>query len=261
MLWSAIAKHMRYRVITFVTIAAAATALLFAQETRRHWLAGDSHIHSYWSPGYDRTPNPPEPVQGGDALYPTPINARKAREFGLAWMVTTDHGGPNHSKLNLTRAYEELKQSRHLVPDVVQFYGMELNMPAMDHHTLTIPRTDDEWKTLFNIESQFDAKEAWPADPARDSEAAAFRALVFMNGLKRPPLMFANHPSRSALGVGRYGEDEPREFRNNNDLAPDIYHGMEGAPGHQAGGLAPDGTPKRDTEGRPAGSRGAYGNV
>jgi hypothetical protein len=131
----------------------------------------------------------------------------------------------------------------------------------MDHHTLIIPRTDDEWKTLFNIESQFDANEAWPSDPTRDSEAAGFRALAFMNGLERLPLMFANHPSRSAKGVGRYGEDEPREFRNNNDLAPDIYRGMEGGPGHQAGGLAPDGSPKRDAEGRPAGNRGAYGNV
>ena len=59
--------------------------------------------------------------------------------------------------------------------------------------------------------------------------------------------MFANHPARSAKGIGQYGLDEPREFRNNNDLAPDVYHGMEGAPGHQAGGLN-------------GGDRGAYGN-
>lgn len=36
-----------------------------------------------------------------------------------------------------------------------------------------------------------------------------------MKGLNRVPLMFANHPSRSATGVGKYGLDEPREFRNN----------------------------------------------
>src|SRR5262249_8046070 len=41
--------------------------------------------------------------------------------------------------------------------------------------------------------------------------------------------------ARSATGIGQYGLDEPREFRNNNDLAPAIYRGMEGAPGHQAG--------------------------
>jgi hypothetical protein len=176
-------------------------------------------------------------------------------------MVTTDHGGPNHSKLNLESAYAELKESRRAVPDLLQFYGVELNMPAMDHHTLIVPHADDEWKTLFNIESRFDANEAWPSDPLRDTDVAAFHALTFMNGLTRLPLLFANHPARSATGVGKYGLDEPREFRNNNDLAPDVYRGMEGAPGHQAGTLMPDGSPRRDAEGRPAGNRGGYGHA
>ena len=133
-------------------------------------------------------------------------------------------------------------------------------MPAMDHHTLILPQAEDEWKTLFNIESQFDANDAWPPDPARNSEAAAFRALAFISTLPRLPLVFANHPSRSATGVGQYGLDEPREFRNNNDAAPQVYRGMEGAPGHQAGTLAPDGSVKRDATGLPAGSRGSYAN-
>ena len=105
-------------------------------------------------------------------------------------MVTTDHGGPNHSKFNLEHAYAELQESRRAVPEMLQFYGMELNMPAMDHHTLIIPNTPDEWKVLFNIESQFDKNEAWPADPSRDSEAMATKALIYMNSLPRLPLMF-----------------------------------------------------------------------
>jgi hypothetical protein len=250
-----------YRIGTLLAVAGAGLALAFSQTVaRRAWLAGDSHIHSHWSPGYDSTKTPPEPVKGGDALYSTPMNAQKGREYGLSWMVTTDHGGPNHSKLNLVHAYAELEQSRRLVPDVIQFYGMELNMPAMDHHTLIIPNMDDEWKVLFNIESQFDANESWPVDPSRRTEAHAARALLYMNGLRRLPLMFANHPSRSATGLGQYGLDEPREFRSNNDIAPEIYRGMEGAPGHQAGALAPDGTLKKDAQGRPAGNRGGYGN-
>lgn len=247
----------------FVLIAlmfVAVIALAPAQTEERHWLAGDSHIHSHWSPGYDRTQNPPEPIKGSDAIYSTPANARKAREYGLSWMVTTDHGGPNHSKFNLVHAYAELKQSRQEVPDLLQFYGMELNMPAMDHHTLILPQDEDEWKTLFNIESQFDSNEAWPADPSRNSEAAAFRALTFMSGLRRLPVLFANHPSRSATGIGVYGLDEPRELRNNHDTAPAVYRGMEGAPGHQAAALAPDGSIKRDASGQPAGSRGIYRN-
>jgi hypothetical protein len=179
----------------------ASIALSSARDTPREWLAGDSHIHSHLSPGYDRTQNPPAPVIGGDAKYSTPMNARKAREYGLRWMVTTDHGGPNHSKLNLVHAYAELRQSRASVPEVLQFYGMELNMPAMDHHTLFVPHADDEWKVLFNIESQHDANEAWPRDPSRNTEAAAFQALTYMNSLRRPPLLFANHPSRSATGI------------------------------------------------------------
>jgi hypothetical protein len=43
------------RVYVFAAIALAATASVYSQEARRQWLAGDSHVHSYWSPGYDRT--------------------------------------------------------------------------------------------------------------------------------------------------------------------------------------------------------------
>ena len=241
-----------------VLAATVGLGLAYVQREERTWLAGDSHIHSHWSPGYDRSTNPPAPIQGGEAIYSTPMNARKAREFGLTWMVTTDHGGPNHSRYNMVDAYAELTESRTAVPDVLQFYGMELNMPAMDHHTLIIPNTEDEWKVLFNIESQFDRADAWPPDPSRNTEAWAFRALTYMNALRRLPLMFANHPSRSASEVGGYGLDEPREFRNNNDLAPDIYRGMEGAPGHQASTLASDGSPRVDQNGQPIGRRGGY---
>src|SRR5262245_33470735 len=248
---------MRRYLLLFILLLIGAIGMLL-QMPRRQWLAGDSHIHSHWSPGYDESQNPPKPIVGGDAIYSTPTNAAKAREFGLSWMVTTDHGGPNHSKLNLMEAYAELTVSRQSVPEVLQFYGMELNMPAMDHHTLIIPYTADEWKVLFNIESRFDSREAWPEDPLRDSEEAATQALSYMKKLFAVPLMFANHPSRSATNMRQYGLDEPREFRANNDVAPEIYRGMEGAPGHQASGLGPDGAPRLNKKGEPDGFRGAY---
>jgi hypothetical protein len=244
----------------FVGVAFVAASVMSLAQSERQWLAGDSHIHSHWSASYDRAVAPPAAVKGGEGIYSTPTNAKMARQYGLSWMVTTDHGGPNHSKLNLEQAYAELKESRVQVPEVLQFYGMELNMPAMDHHTLIIPNADDEWRTLFEIERRFDSSEAWPADPARNSEAMAVQAVAHMKRLRRLPLLFANHPSRSAAGIGVYGRDEPREFRAYNDLAPDVYHGMEGAPGHQAGGLGRDGRPKRDAKGQPAGNRGSYGN-
>ncbi|HXG89515.1 MAG TPA: hypothetical protein VNJ02_14395 [Vicinamibacterales bacterium] len=245
------------RVVLFAVFVALGAAAL-AQPPMREWLPGDSHIHSHWSPGYDRRKNPPEAIIGMDAMYATPKNAAMARQFGLRWMVTTDHGGPNHAKLNLTQAYQELKSSRRLVPDLIQFYGMELNMPAMDHHTLIVPRTADEWSVLFELESRFDANQVFPREPARHSEAAARAALLYMARLPRLPLVFANHPSRSAPSSGGYGLDEPREFRAHNSVAPRVYRGMEGGPGHQAGGLATDGAPKRDRAGRLTGSRGGY---
>ena len=55
-------------------------------------------------------------------------------------MVTTDHGGPNHSKVNLEQAYPELLKSREAVPELLQFYGMEFDTPAADHSTLIIPK-------------------------------------------------------------------------------------------------------------------------
>ena len=209
----------RHLQVLVITTAAAGWSVLTALEPERQWLAGDSHIHSHWSADYDETKNPPEPAIGVDGRYATPINAHRARMYGLSWMVTTDHGGPNHSKLNLSRAYAELKASREMVPEVLQFYGMELNMPAMDHHTLIIPNSEHEASMLYDIESRFDSREAWPADPSRNEEAHAKRALEHMKSLPLLPLVFANHPSRSARGVGIYGLNEPRELRANNSLA------------------------------------------
>ena len=244
--------------VVFVLLSTSVVVVQCSGTTPRHWLAGDSHVHSHWSPNYDRTQTPPEPLKGGGAIYSTPQNAMMARRHGLSWMVTTDHGGPNHSKFNMTQAYPELQESRQVVPEVLQFYGMELNMPGMDHHTLIVPQTEDEWSILFEIESRFDANESWPSDPERRTEEARRRALEHMSALPRLPLVFANHPSRSATGIGQYGNDEPWELRENNELAPDVYRGMEGAPGHQAGTLASDGTPRRDAAGVLQGNRGGY---
>ena len=56
----------------------------------REWLAGDSHIHSHWSVGYDHRTSPPTPVKGRDAMYSTPRNAAMARQLRPA--LDGDHG-------------------------------------------------------------------------------------------------------------------------------------------------------------------------
>lgn len=225
-----------------------------AHRRDRGWIAGDHHIHSEYSVGYDYSQNPPRPIVGGDAIYPISKNAAMARNYGLLWMVSTDHGGPNHSKLNRDQAYPSLLESRKAVPEVIQFYGMEFDTPAADHSSLIIPKTKNERDVLYEIESRWAKRDAYPTDPSRDTEPKMIEALNYMKQLDMPPILFANHPARSAPGLGVYGLDTPREFRNWNDTAPNVSVGFEGAPGHQASTLNKDGSLDSTA------ARGAYGN-
>ncbi|WP_435208379.1 phosphoesterase [Micromonospora sp. bgisy143] len=213
----------------------------------RSWRAGDHHVHSEYSGEFDTTRSPIVFHKGADAVYPIVTNAIMAKNFGLTWAMCTDHGGPTHSKVNIEQAYPDLLRSRKLVPEVLQFWGMEFDAPALDHHTLMIPRHDDEAKQLFELESRFAKYDAFPTDPARDTEAKMVEFLKVARGMPHKPLVIAHHASRSAPGLGVYGQDTPREFRNGNNAAPDVYIGFEGAPGHQAGPLN-------------GGKRGGYGN-
>lgn len=213
----------------------------------RAWRAGDHHIHSEYSGRFDTTKNPPTFTKGADAVYPIVANAIMAKSFGLSWVMCTDHGGPTHSKVNLELAYPDLLKSRDLVPEVLQFWGMEFDAPQMDHHTLMIPRRNNEAQLLYDLESRYAKLDAFPSDPSRDTEAKMVEFLNYANNMASKPLVIAHHASRSATGLGVWGQDTPREFRNNQDAAPTVYVGFEGAPGHQAGPLN-------------GGARGAYGN-
>ncbi|MEU7749712.1 phosphoesterase [Nonomuraea sp. NPDC049158] len=213
----------------------------------RMWRAGDHHVHSEYSGEFDTKTNPPTFHKGADAVYPIVTNAIMAKYFGLTWAMCTDHGGPTHSKVNLEQAYPDLLRSRVLVPEVLQFWGMEFDAPALDHHTLMIPHHADEARQLFELESRFAKHDAFPADAGRDTEAKMVEFLKAARGMGQKPLVIAHHAARSATGLGVWGQDTPREFRNGNNVAPDVYVGFEGAPGHQAGPLN-------------GGARGGYGN-
>ena len=217
------------------------------------WIAGDHHIHSRFSVGWDGSQDPPAPRIGGDGIYPIPMNAVMARRFGLSWMVATDHGGPNHSRVNLEIAYPELLMSREAVPDLIQFFGMEFDTPGADHSSLIMPHSHEEADHVHELEQRFSRREPWPADPTWNTEPRMLEALRVMDSLPRKPVVIANHPSRSADSVGVYGLYDPAELRDWNDEAPEVAVGMAGAPGHQAVTMARDGS----IEG---GARGAYGN-
>jgi len=237
-------------------VAVASQTLAPGDAGERRWLAGDHHVHSQYSVGYEPDPADPEalpePVVGGDGRYPIPRNAEMARRFGLTWMVSTDHGGPNHSRVNAEQAYPELLQARGAVPDLILFYGMEFDTPGADHSSLIVPRDDTERDTLLAIESRYAKRETWPADPAWDTEPRMLEALRYMDGLASRPVVIANHPSRSATDLGVYDQTDPAELRDWHDTAPRVAVGMEGAPGHQADALNADGSID------PEGIRGIY---
>jgi hypothetical protein len=179
-----------------------------------------------------------------------------AKKFGLSWIVAADHGGPNLSRLHYERSYPALLQSRQSVPQVIQFYGMEMDTPGGDHASLILPITADERERLLHLESAYAAYEIYPRDPARDRGALMLEALRTMDALSPKPLLFANHPSRGSKFVGDpEGGHTPAELRGWNDTAPDVAVGMEGAPGHQAAGLR-QGTPEKPIRGR-----GLYRNL
>ena len=160
---------MRYPSTLIVTIFLSSCTAT-SNDSARRWLAGDHHIHSQFSVGWEET-NPPTPIIGGDAIYQISKNAEMAKQFGLEWIVATDHGGPNHSKINLEQAYPALIKSRKTVPEVVQFQGLELNTPGADHSSIILPHTQDEAEYLVEFESRFDKLAALPKTPTRDNEA------------------------------------------------------------------------------------------
>lgn len=216
------------------------------------WLAGDHHIHGKYSAKWDLSTNPPTPILRGDAQYATAIYAQMAKHHNLSWMVTTDHGGPNHSELNLHHAYPELLASRQATPEVLQFYGMEFDTPGARHCSLIIPYSDKEAMQLYEIEKHFNRREIEPDTTRRDTNAFMLSALKTMQSQEFKPLLIVNHPSRMATAKGEYKKVTPAQLRSWQDIAPDVVIGMEGAPGHQANALNPDGSIRKD------GKRGGY---
>ncbi len=198
----------------------------------RRWLPGDHHVHSEWSVTWDDRTSPPTPIRGGDSPYSRTRNAEEARRHGLLWMVHTDHGGPGHSSVTRDSAWPALQQARRDVPEVLQFHGMEFDVPAGEHASLIMAPGPNEADTLVEVERRFNRREV--QDGSRETPEAMHAALRHLEALRPQPLMFVNHPSRTATGVGRWGQVTPAALRAWQDTAPGVLVGMEGAPGHQA---------------------------
>ena len=199
------------------------------------WLAGDHHIHTLYS---------------SDAMYRVLDQAQHARAYGLDWMVITDHGSSAHAKIGVEKVNPDIVGAREAFKDLLIFQGLEWNIPAAEHGTVFVHPGRNEVSVLKQFENDYDSSvnDAGASTPA--NEALAIAGLNFLKdsvrrGKVEHALFLANHPARNGL-------DSPHEFRGWRDTAPGIAIGMEGAPGHQAAGLAaPAG---------PGSARGFYGN-
>ncbi len=85
---------------------------------------------------------------------------------------------------------------------------------------------------MYRIERDYSHSE--PLQAARDEPGQMLDALAYLRTLSPLPLVFVNHPSRTATALGHWGEVTPAELSAWNDAAPEVLVGMEGAPGHQA---------------------------
>ena len=220
--------------------AAAATTPVAAASGELLWLSGDHHIHTQYSP---------------DGQYTVAQHATQAKRNGIDWMVITDHGSVAHEKVSVARTNVDVTSARGAFPDMLVFQGLEWNIPGAEHGTVFFPPTEIEVLMLQLFEGTFDGAILRPANPKENSsfmEGKATDAIFWLSeqvraGRVPAALFFANHPSRR-------GVDSPHEIRNWNDAGPSVAVGMEGAPGHQAAGIA-------RAFGGPESARGFYDNT
>jgi len=198
------------------------------------WLAGDHHIHTRYSP---------------DGLYRVVDHVRQAMTYGLRWMVFTDHGSVPHVKIGVEKVGRDIRAARAEFGNMLLFQGMEWTVPAADHGTVFVHPGDGEVAVLKEFESSFDCAMTGATMSTPANEALAIAGLHFLAeavGSSRvvDALFIANHPAGKGL-------DSPHEIRAWRDAEPQVAVGMEGAPGHQAGGIKVPFGPGRH--------RGSYG--
>jgi len=201
------------------------------------YLSGDHHIHTKYSP---------------DAQYEVQEQIRRGRQYGLDWMVITDHGGVAHQKLSIDKITPEIAQARKVFSDTLIYQGLEWNIPNAEHATVMLPPGNSTVDILKAFEAGYDGSVLSANGVTGNVEPYALEALKYLDNQVRNKrteiaLMFANHPSRQGI-------DSPHEIRNWRDAAPSVAVGMEGAPGHQAAGIP-------ISQGGPGSGRGYYDNA
>jgi hypothetical protein len=206
---------------------AAAPAYAATNGRRRNgflWLAGDHHIHTQYS---------------SDGKYRVGDQVRQGAAHGLDWMVITDHGSETHAKIGVDKVNPDILEARDAYEDTLVFQGLEWNIPAAEHGTVFVHPGRGEVAVLKQFETDYVGSVKGASDSTAANEALAIAGLNFLaeqveRRKVKDALMLANHPARR-------GVDSPHEIRGWRDATAQgrqIAVGFEGAPGHQAAGLA-----------------------
>ena len=200
--------------------AAPATASPAADDAELVYLVGDHHVHTQYS---------------HDAKYTVAQAARRGAQYGLDWMVCTEHSNAGHDTAGATLQHADIVAARAENPRLLIFQGLEWYIPGAEHATVFTPPGGQEVEVLRQFERTYDGKLLGRTEGTAANEALAVAAIRWLAAQKAAgyvddALVLANHPSR--LGI-----DSPHELRAWRDAAPEIMIGMEGAPGAQGAAL------------------------
>lgn len=154
------------------------------------FLAGDHHIHTQFS---------------SDGIYRVRDQAEHAAQYGLDWIVITDHGGASHAKFGVESVNPDIREARAANPRTMVFQGLEWNIPAADHGTVFVAPGPNEVAVLKQFETTYDgavanATDGTPGGPnTAKNEVLAIAGLKFLAeqrtaGTVADALMLAHHP-------------------------------------------------------------------
>ncbi|MGA5899236.1 PHP domain-containing protein [Streptomyces venetus] len=208
--------------------AAASTGSLAAAHGSRSggylWLAGDHHIHTQYS---------------NDGKYRVVDQVRHGARYGMDWLVITDHGNATHARIGVEKVNPDIREARAAYEGTLVFQGLEWNVPAAEHGTVFVHPGKNEVSVLKQFETDYDGAVKGATASTLANEALAIAGLTFLADQVRrrkvkDALMLANHPARKGID----SPHEMRAWRDATDPGHRIAVGMEGAPGHQAAGIA-----------------------
>jgi hypothetical protein len=98
-----------------------------------------------------------------------------ASAYGLDWLVITDHGSVQHSRIGVERVNPDIRAARRDFPDMLVFQGLEWNIPAAEHGTVFVHPGREEVAFLKQFEVDYDGSVKGAGASTPTNEALASR--------------------------------------------------------------------------------------